>query len=123
MFLLFEEITDCSCCWTWISLIYREEEAEWMENSGDRKRQGPAVVHCAEPEQSTMQEVIGTGGTRWGLRRLGESTRRSNASLLAATFKGPATLLQGLPIAHSGRELFSLLCPVRLCSATASASP
>lgn len=78
-----------------------------MENSGDRKRQGPAVVHCAGLSRAPCREVIGTGA-QVGPWRLGEH-RRHKASLWRP-LSGPR-LLQGLPIAHSVRApLPSLPC-------------
>ena len=49
-------------------------------NSGDRKRQGPAVVHCAGLSRAPRRDVIGTGGTSGALEP-GREHRRDNASL------------------------------------------
>lgn len=47
-------------------------------NSGDRKRQGPAVVHCAGLSRAPRRDVIGPGGTSGALEP-GREHRRDNA--------------------------------------------
>lgn len=82
-----------------------------MENSGDRKRQGPAVVHCAGLSRAPCREVIGTGSTG-GALETGREHRRGNASLWRP-LPGPRLCFRAFPSLTQWGHLF-LLCPVVL---------
>lgn len=87
----------------------------WMDgyrvNSGDRKRQGMAEVHCAGLSRAPWREVIGTAGTG-GALETGREHRRDNASLWQP-LPGPRHCFRALPSLTQWGHL-SLLCPVVL---------